>query len=98
MSRHSARAECRDCHEVGGSSRRGGDVMLGREDERPRSRPDLREAQARCHFKADWLAHKEIYETCVLAPMAELLAELEAEHGETKIYRPYRDVRFSKDK
>ncbi|HTA08551.1 MAG TPA: DUF2461 domain-containing protein [Streptosporangiaceae bacterium] len=48
--------------------------------------------------KAYWLAHKEIYETCVLAPMAELLAELEAEHGETKIYRPYRDVRFSKDK
>ena len=30
--------------------------------------------------------------------MAELLAELEPEHGETKIYRPYRDVRFSKDK
>jgi uncharacterized protein (DUF2461 family) len=48
--------------------------------------------------KAYWLAHKEIYETCVLAPMAELLAELEPQHGETKIYRPYRDVRFSKDK
>jgi uncharacterized protein (TIGR02453 family) len=30
--------------------------------------------------------------------MAELLAELEPEHGDTKIYRPYRDVRFSKDK
>jgi uncharacterized protein (TIGR02453 family) len=48
--------------------------------------------------KAYWLAHKDVYETCVLAPMAALLAELEPEHGETKIYRPYRDVRFSKDK
>lgn len=48
--------------------------------------------------RAYWLAHKDIYDTCVLAPMAELLAELEPEHGDTKIYRPYRDVRFSKDK
>jgi uncharacterized protein (TIGR02453 family) len=48
--------------------------------------------------KTYWLAHKDVYETCVLAPMAELLAELEPEHGATKIYRPYRDVRFSKDK
>jgi uncharacterized protein (TIGR02453 family) len=48
--------------------------------------------------KTYWLAHKHIYEASVLAPMAELLAELEPEHGETKIYRPYRDVRFSKDK
>jgi uncharacterized protein (TIGR02453 family) len=48
--------------------------------------------------KAYWLAHKDVYETCVLAPMADLLAELEPDHGDTKIYRPYRDVRFSKDK
>jgi uncharacterized protein (TIGR02453 family) len=45
-----------------------------------------------------WLAHKQTYETCVLEPMTELLAELEPEHGEGKIFRPYRDVRFSKDK
>jgi uncharacterized protein (TIGR02453 family) len=48
--------------------------------------------------KLYWLAHKDVYETCVLAPMRELLAELEPEHGESKIFRPYRDVRFSKDK
>jgi uncharacterized protein (TIGR02453 family) len=48
--------------------------------------------------KSYWLAHKDTYDTCVLAPMSELLAELEPEHGDTKIYRPYRDVRFSKDK
>jgi uncharacterized protein (TIGR02453 family) len=45
-----------------------------------------------------WLAHKDVYDTCVHEPMAELLAELEADFGETKIYRPYRDLRFSKNK
>ena len=45
-----------------------------------------------------WLGHKDVYESCVLRPMADLLAELEPEHGDTKIYRPYRDLRFSKDK
>jgi uncharacterized protein (TIGR02453 family) len=30
--------------------------------------------------------------------MAELVEELAEEFGETKIFRPYRDVRFSKDK
>jgi uncharacterized protein (TIGR02453 family) len=45
-----------------------------------------------------WRAHEQVYQTCVLAPMAELLAELEPEFGETKIYRPYRDLRFSRDK
>ncbi len=48
--------------------------------------------------KTYWLAHKQTYDTCVLKPMTELLAELEPEHGEGKIFRPYRDVRFSKDK
>jgi uncharacterized protein (TIGR02453 family) len=45
-----------------------------------------------------WLAHKHVYEASVLAPMAELLAELEPDHGPGRIFRPYRDVRFSKDK
>jgi uncharacterized protein (TIGR02453 family) len=48
--------------------------------------------------KTYWLAHKQTYDSCVLGPMTELLAELESEHGEWKILRPYRDVRFSKDK
>jgi len=48
--------------------------------------------------KTYWLAHKHVYEASVLAPMTELLAELEQEHGEGRIFRPYRDVRFSKDK
>jgi uncharacterized protein (TIGR02453 family) len=48
--------------------------------------------------KTYWQAHKHIYETCVLGPMAELLDEIAPRFGETKIFRPYRDVRFSKDK
>jgi uncharacterized protein (TIGR02453 family) len=64
----------------------------------PEEALDFYEGLEADNSKSYWLAHKEIYETCVLAPMAELLAELEPEHGDTKIYRPYRDVRFSKDK
>jgi uncharacterized protein (TIGR02453 family) len=48
--------------------------------------------------KTYWNGHKAVYEEMVLAPMTELLAELTHEFGETKIFRPYRDVRFSKDK
>jgi uncharacterized protein (TIGR02453 family) len=45
-----------------------------------------------------WTAHKDIYERDVRGPMVELLAELEPEFGEGRIYRPHRDVRFSPDK
>ena len=45
-----------------------------------------------------WQAHKADYEKLVRGPMEELLTELAPEFGEYKIYRPYRDVRFSADK
>jgi len=48
--------------------------------------------------KAYWQANKETYEKLVRAPMEELLAELAPAWGEGKIFRPYRDIRFSKDK
>lgn len=48
--------------------------------------------------KVYWQANKVVYEEAVYAPMAALLAELSAEFGEAKIFRPYRDVRFSRDK
>lgn len=48
--------------------------------------------------KAYWTAHKADYDAEVLAPMEELLAELAGEFGEPRIFRPYRDVRFSADK
>lgn len=48
--------------------------------------------------KSYWQAHKDDYEHLVRRPMLDLLAELEAEFGEGRIFRPYRDVRFSADK
>src|SRR5258707_11559094 len=45
-----------------------------------------------------WTSRKAVYQERVLRPMEELLDELEPEFGEPKIFRPYRDVRFSKDK
>ena len=48
--------------------------------------------------KSYWTAHRDVYETCVKAPMIELTGALEEEFGPAKVYRPYRDVRFSKDK
>ncbi|WP_112249182.1 DUF2461 domain-containing protein [Kribbella monticola] len=48
--------------------------------------------------KTFWNEHKHVYEESVKAPMAALLAELEAEFGAAKLFRPYRDVRFAKDK
>ncbi|MFC4125721.1 DUF2461 domain-containing protein [Nocardia rhizosphaerae] len=48
--------------------------------------------------KTFWTAHKRIYDEAVRAPMLALTAELEPEFGQAKIFRPYRDVRFSADK
>ncbi len=48
--------------------------------------------------KPYWQEHKGVYETCVRAPMDALLTELEPEFGAGKVFRPYRDVRFSADK
>jgi uncharacterized protein (TIGR02453 family) len=48
--------------------------------------------------KTYWTANKHVYEESVRAPMAALLAELEEEFGTAKMFRPYRDVRFAKDK
>ncbi|MCL8024001.1 DUF2461 domain-containing protein [Nocardioides bruguierae] len=48
--------------------------------------------------KSFWEAHKHVYAESVKAPMTALCAALEPEFGKAKIFRPYRDVRFSKDK
>lgn len=45
-----------------------------------------------------WREHKDRYERDVRAPMVALLDELEPEFGPGRIFRPYRDVRFSADK
>jgi uncharacterized protein (TIGR02453 family) len=48
--------------------------------------------------KSYWTANKAVYEEAVRAPMDALLAELATEFGEGRVFRPYRDVRFSADK
>lgn len=48
--------------------------------------------------KEYWHANKSTYDEHVRRPMEELLAELEREFGEGKIFRPNRDIRFSLDK
>lgn len=48
--------------------------------------------------RAYWQDHKATYESAVRGPMDELLAELREEFGAGKVFRPYRDVRFSADK
>ena len=48
--------------------------------------------------KSFWEAHREVYKNAVEAPMKALTAELAPEFGDAKVFRPYRDVRFAKDK
>jgi len=48
--------------------------------------------------KSFWEAHKHVYAEAVKAPMTALCGALAPEFGEAKIFRPYRDVRFAKDK
>ncbi|MEV5651363.1 DUF2461 domain-containing protein [Nocardia sp. NPDC052254] len=48
--------------------------------------------------KAFWTAHKHVYEASVRAPMLALTTELEDDFGTAKLFRPYRDVRFAKNK
>jgi uncharacterized protein (TIGR02453 family) len=52
--------------------------------------------------KAYWDDNRAIYDADVRAPMEALLAELSTEFagdlGSPKVFRPYRDVRFAKDK
>ena len=48
--------------------------------------------------KAYWQQHRSVYERCVEGPMDELLDELTDDFGRGRVFRPYRDVRFSKDK
>jgi uncharacterized protein (TIGR02453 family) len=64
----------------------------------PESALDFYDGLEADNSKAYWLDHKDTYERDVKAPMEALLAELAPEYGETKLFRPYRDTRFSRDK
>ena len=64
----------------------------------PEEALDFYEGLEADNSKSYWLAHKAVYEEKVLGPMTELVDELTPEFGAIKIFRPYRDIRFSKDK
>jgi uncharacterized protein (TIGR02453 family) len=59
---------------------------------------DFYDGLAADNTKTYWTANKAVYEEKVLRPMADLAEELAPEFGEPKLFRPYRDVRFSRDK
>ena len=48
--------------------------------------------------KTYWTQHKGTYDRAVRVPLQALVDELAPEFGPAKIFRPYRDVRFSHDK
>ena len=59
---------------------------------------DFYEDLAADNSKTFWTTHKQVYDEQVKAPLLALAAELEREFGPAKLFRPYRDVRFAKDK
>jgi uncharacterized protein (TIGR02453 family) len=64
----------------------------------PEEALDFYDGLAADNTKTYWAANKAVYTDKILAPMTELTEELAEEFGEPKIFRPYRDIRFSKDK
>jgi uncharacterized protein (TIGR02453 family) len=64
----------------------------------PEEALDFYDSLAADNTKTYWTANKAVYEEKILRPMADLTEELATEFGEPKIFRPYRDVRFSPDK
>ena len=65
----------------------------------PRAAFDFYAGLGADNSKTYWAAHRDIYENSVRAPLAALLAELAGEFGGmVSLFRPFRDVRFSKDK
>ncbi|MEV0110847.1 DUF2461 domain-containing protein [Nocardia sp. NPDC050799] len=64
----------------------------------PIAGPDFYEDLEADNSKMFWTANKHIYEDAVKRPMTALSSELEPDFGPVKIFRPYRDVRFSNDK
>jgi uncharacterized protein (TIGR02453 family) len=64
----------------------------------PESALDFYEGLLADNSKAYWTDHRSTYDDAVRAPMQALLDALGPEFGEAKLFRPYRDVRFSKDK
>jgi uncharacterized protein (TIGR02453 family) len=48
--------------------------------------------------KTYWQENRHVYDEVVRAPMEALVEELAPDWGEGRVFRPYRDIRFSSDK
>jgi uncharacterized protein (TIGR02453 family) len=48
--------------------------------------------------KSYWTANKTVYDTKVKGPMEELIHAVDPRYQPLRLFRPYRDTRFSKDK
>ena len=59
---------------------------------------DFFEELAANNNKTWWTENKARYQDLIRGPIEALLADVETEFGPAKIFRPYRDTRFSKDK
>ncbi|MDP5227795.1 MULTISPECIES: DUF2461 domain-containing protein [Arthrobacter] len=64
----------------------------------PADGPEFYAALEENNTREWWLEHKGDYESLIREPMAALLDELSEEFGAAKMFRPQRDIRFSKDK
>jgi uncharacterized protein (TIGR02453 family) len=64
----------------------------------PEAALDFFEGLEHDNSKAYWTAHRQTYDEAVLGPITELAEDLSPEFGAVKIFRPYRDIRFSADK
>jgi uncharacterized protein (TIGR02453 family) len=56
------------------------------------------EGLERDNSRSYWTAHRDQFESAVRGPMRELLVTLDEQWGPFHVFRPNRDVRFSKDK
>jgi uncharacterized protein (TIGR02453 family) len=64
----------------------------------PEEALDFYDGLAADNTRSYWMDHKAIYDEKILRPMNDLAEDLAPEFGEPKLFRPYRDVRFSRDK
>lgn len=64
----------------------------------PHTAVDFYEQLALNNNRKFWNAHRDEYESAVREPMIQLTHELAPTFGEFKLFRPNRDLRFSKDK
>jgi len=59
---------------------------------------DFYEGLAADNSRSYWQDNQDVYSEHVAGPLQALAAELAVEFGQPKIFRPYRDLRFSADK